>query len=268
MKKTMRAAGILLAALLIAFVSMGMSTVSAEDSPRDTYNRVMSFDDPKQFQDESFEPYGYGVDVPFMMNQQSELLFYQTNSQSPGSDDITTFYDKLKTASDDDVLAGTKTSALKNPPADLKRAYFVKAVSFDPTGSGRDDHIAFIGLESSGGQVKCYVWAYNTRTRKWSTSFRVAAGMNCNWMDDSLHVTDYQGTHFLSITAGDYDGDGKDTLVAYAGFTGADGFSLYELECNNLSVGYYGSKYKGSSLKKDWYGDWLSEKDTMQTKMA
>ena len=258
--------------------TLGMSDAyAAGDSGKATYDKVMKLEEPDNYKDESFEPYGYGVDVPFMMNKQSELLFYQTSPDSSG--DISTFYDALKTADTGDVPDGTKTSKMKAPPEKLKKAYFVKAVSFDPTGTGRDDHIAFIGVYWDNDHARAYVWVYNTRKRTWSSEFDLGSdgGLQtltglvgthtCDWMEED-HITDYQATHFISITAGDYNGDGKDTLVAYAAFSGEDGYSLYELECKNLKVGYYGSKYKGAALRHDWYGAWLSKKDDVKTKMA
>ena len=267
--KTWKRLTVLLTTVLIMLIIMPWLTDQSKayaDGKTD-YERVMSVEEPDTYKDESFEPYGYGQDVPFFMNKQSELLFYQTSPDSSG--EINTFFDKLKSESDGDVLNGTKTSALKAPPNDLKKAYFVKSVSFDPTGTGRDDHIAFIGVYWDGSHAKARVWAYNTRSRAWSSAFDLGSGsgLNCDWMEED-HITEFEAMGFLSITAGDYNGDGKDTLVAYAAFTGEDGFSNYELECNNLTIKYYGNKYKGSDLCHDWYGGWVSKKDTPATKMS
>ena len=69
--------------------TLGMSDAyAAGDSGKATYDKVMKLEEPDNYKDESFEPYGYGVDVPFMMNKQSELLFYQTSPDSSG--DIST----------------------------------------------------------------------------------------------------------------------------------------------------------------------------------
>ena len=251
--KTWKRLTVLLTTVLIMLIIMPWLTDQSKayaDGKTD-YERVMSVEEPDTYKDESFEPYGYGQDVPFFMNKQSELLFYQTSPDSSG--EINTFFDKLKSESDGDVLNGTKTSALKAPPNDLKKAYFVKSVSFDPTGTGRDDHIAFIGVYWDGSHAKARVWAYNTRSRAWSSAFDLGSGsgLNCDWMEED-HITEFEAMGFLSITAGDYNGDGKDTLVAYAAFTGEDGFSNYELECNNLTIKYYGNKYKGSDLCCYW----------------
>lgn len=271
MEKRMKKTGILVAALLIAIAlmpSMGGWKVSAADSGKAAYDDVMSLETPDNYSDETFEPYGYGVDVPFMMNKQAELLFYQTRPGSGGV--IDTFYDSLKPGSSADVLGGNKTRAMAAPPDDLQQAYFVKAVAFDPTGTGRDDHIAFIGIYWDSSQnARAGVWAYNTRTNSWLRGLDLGswAGYNCNWMRTEK-ITEYEAMGFLSITAGDYNGDGKDTIVAYAAFSGADGYSLYELEATDTAVGYFGDKSKGSELRHDWYGDWVCKKDKPSNKMS
>ena len=250
-KKGIRIIAILAAVLMTATLtpSSGWGLESyAADSGKSAYDQVMSVEEPDTYKDESFEPYGYGKDVPFFMNRQAEALFYQTSPESSG--DIGTFYDKLKTASTDDVLSGTKTSAMKAPPDKLKKAYFVQATSFDPNGTGRDDHIAFIGVYGSSSEISCYLWAYDTRNRKWTSEFKLSRV--CTWMEEE-HITEYEAVHFLSITAGDYDGDGKDTLVAYCACDdGFDGYNLYELECTSgFKLQFHGKYYDGEALSHD-----------------
>ena len=268
--------GIRIIAMLLALLmtvtlmpSVGMSEVKADDTGKRKYNEYMQTKSMKQYEDPAYEPYGYGVDVPFYLNKQSELLFYRTSSQSKG--DIDTFFDKLNKESTDDVLGGKKASAMKAPPTKLKKAYFVQAVAFDPTGSSRDDHIAFIGVYYEESKVRCYVWVYDTVKRRWTSEFNLGQfdDASCTWMEDK-HITDYEAVHFLSITAGDYDGDGRDTLVAFASFNGTNGYSLLELECKypSFTVGYYENNPKGTALRHDEYTDTLAKKNTTETRMA
>lgn len=269
-KSGARILSILIAVLMtITLVpSLGSMEVSADDDlGKSAYRDVMTIEDPANYDDESFEPYGYGVDVPFFMNKQSELLFYQTSRESSG--DIKTFFDRLKEASTEDVLSGSKTDALKAPPSKLKQAYFVQAVSFDPTGTGRDDHIAFIGVYHDGSNARCYVWVYDTKNHSWSSEFNLGKENNsyCNWME-SQKITDYEAVNFLSITAGDYDGDGLDTLVAFCSFDGIDGYSLYELEYGSSGLDYYENNPEGWAHRHDKYGDTLARKNTIETRMA
>ena len=272
LKRINRIIAMLIAAIMTITLipSLGSLQVNADtgaDVGRAKYNEVMRMEKPDNYDDESFEPYGYGVDVPFFMNKQSELLFYQTSSESSG--EINTFYDKLKTASTDDVLSGSKTSALKAPPSKLKQAYFVQAISFDPMGTGRDDHIAFIGIYYEGSNAKCYVWVYDTKNRAWSSEFDLGKerSAKCNWMQTEK-ITDYEAVHFLSITAGDYDGDGRDTIVAFCSFNGDDGYSTYELEFSSSGLGYYESEPEMWGLRHDKYKIELANMNTRETRMA
>ena len=273
MKKGKRITALLVAVLLsVTLIPYfgGTESAQAADDGKAAYDEVMRVEEPDTYKDQSYEPYGYGEDVPFMMNKQSELLFYQTSPDSSG--DITTFYDTLKTASDGDVLGGTKTSALKAPPTKLKQAYFVQAVAFDPTGSGRDDHIAFIGIYHDGSKARCYVWAYNTRNRTWTSEFNLGTfdDATCTWME-SEHVTDYQGVHFLSITAGDYDADGIDSLVAFASFNGINGYDQFELVCQypGFKIAYRNSKNPETwGMCHDKYTDALAKLNTIESRMG
>ena len=272
-KKIIRPVALFMAGLIaVALTPFFGSSVAnaANDDGKKIYDQYMSTKLPAHYEDEGYEPYGYGVDVPFFLNKQSELLFYQTYRDSSG--DINTFYDKLNSASTDDVLKGTKTNAVKAPPTKLKQAYFVQAIAFDPNGTARDDHIAFIGVyyDSDAEHVYAYLWAYDTVNRKWSSEFNLGTYENayCDWMEKT-HITDYEAVNFLSITAGDYDGDGKDTVVAFASFDGDDGYSLYEVKCENLKLGYYEpDEPEGWSLRHDKYKSSLAEQNTTETRMG
>ena len=271
-RKATQAFAILLAMLItftlaIAVVS-AVETEEAEDG-QTVYNRYRQTDLPDHYADQGYEPYGYGKNVPFYLNAQQEILFYQTSPDSSG--DINTFYDKLKSENTGNVMNGSKLSAMKAPPDKLKKAYFVQSVAFDPAGTSRKDHLAFIGVYYQDKSVNCYVWVYDTVNRKWTSEFDLGKWNNmvATWMEDT-HITDYQAVHFLSITAGDYDGDGKETLVAYCALNGGVGYSLYELDCRNpdFKIQYHGDKYRGNALAHDCYGSSLANENTINTKMA
>ena len=271
--KVVRAFAIMVAVLTAVTMTpiLGMSNASAEDNDgKSLYDQYMRYKSVAQYEDQAMEPYGYGVDVPFYLNKQSEVLFYQTNSESSG--EITTFFDGLKSASTDDVLKGTKTTAMKAPPAKLKQAYYVQAVAFDPNGTKRDDHIAFIGIYREGNTAKCYAWVYDTKNRKWSSEFDVGKmhNANCNWMI-TTGIGDHEAANFVSITAGDYNGDGKETLVAFASFNGEEGYCTYQLECKSgPSLSYFISEdvAEGWALKHSRYTSTMAKMNMLQTRMG
>ena len=94
---------------------------------------------------------------------------------------------------------------------------FVQSVSFDPFGSGRRDHVAYVGLNKSDQQV--YLHIYDTRTGEYKGKQWVG---EMTWMFDKsglIRARNYETNAYLSITAGDFDGDGKDTLIIYVPHT-------------------------------------------------
>lgn len=258
MKKMERISKLMMTAILSAALVLSMmplwsdSVYAAGRTPQQTYELVMNSAAPDSFMDEKYEPFGHG-DIPFSMNTESELLFYMTNKNSSG--DITTFYDKLKAGNTGDILTGnTASTALKAPPVGLKKASFVQAVAFDPRGCGRDDHIAFIGVNST---KYAYVWVYDTRNKRWSTDNNGISLVACRWMKN---ITDFEAANFLSITAGDYNGDGRESLVAYACGDGSN-HKAFEITADTPDVGASGniSLTKtdiGTGFLREFYNKW------------
>lgn len=98
-------------------------------------------------------PYGYDIGEPFLMVEQNELMYLnawdntvrQASYFSMGSESALNTFAKNKSGS-----SGT----FSNPNYKL-----MQAVSFDPTGSGRRDHVAFVGV---GQDKKGYMWVIDT----------------------------------------------------------------------------------------------------------
>lgn len=105
-------------------------------------------------------PYGYDIGEPFLMVEQNELMYLnawdnkvrQASHFSMGSESALNTFAKNKSGS-----SGT----FSNPNYKL-----MQAVSFDPTGSGRRDHVAFVGV--SGQDRKGYMWVIDTTKEKGS----------------------------------------------------------------------------------------------------
>lgn len=98
-------------------------------------------------------PYGYDIGEPFLMVEQNELMYLnawdnrvrQASYFSMGSESALKTFATNKSGS-----SGT----FSNPNYKL-----MQAVSFDPTGSGRRDHVAFVGV---GQDKKGYMWVIDT----------------------------------------------------------------------------------------------------------
>ena len=190
-------------------------------------------------------PYGYDIGEPFLMVEQNELMYLnawdnkvrQASYFSMGSESALKTFAKNKSGS-----SGT----FSNPNYKL-----MQAVSFDPTGSGRRDHVAFVGV--SGQDKKGYMWVIDTTKGTDSDCSQLVEIGNFSYMFDAsaFKVPTYSNRSFLNIVAGDFDGDGKESIVVYTPESSNaggcqiqqwdyDGGSLFQRgKSNSLLMGYY-----------------------------
>jgi len=201
----------------------GTGTDKDDDSGKADYETIMGMADslPPNWES-NVDPYGYGLNEDFIMNPQQELLVYKIN----GIEEQTIkSYDTLKSENTGYPLKGAKST---DEYTVLKRDTMshIRTVAFDPTGSGRKDHIAVIGVyakdyknDDTVGHAYVYVMDKNG-----NSSGLVDLGQ-ARWMSDNHavgqelnndYMWDFNSMNFLGITAGDYDGDKKESLVVWA----------------------------------------------------
>jgi hypothetical protein len=202
-------------AIVMVVACMPFSAFAASDSPTfssDAANSLMKNTVPSGY-DKTTNPYGYGIDKPFAMVEQSELLYFETyTGHTAGkiadvgtADSLKSFVSKNNTASDGS-LTSMDVSALNN-------FALVQSTAFDPTGSGRRDHVAYVGLNKSDKNV--YVFVYNAVSGNLCSSEVVG---EMTWAFDSdgdIQIHGYNSNRFINVTAGDFDNDGRDTLIIY-----------------------------------------------------
>lgn len=85
----------------------------------------------------------------------------------------------------------------------------IATVAFDPNGTGKDEYIANLVFDKSSARLHLYV---TNKDRRVSDVVQIGDG------DDSEYIKNlkfYQTRAMLCLTAGDFDGDGKDTLMVY-----------------------------------------------------
>lgn len=153
-------------------------------------------------------PYGYDIGEPFLMVEQNELMYLnawdnrvrQASYFSMGSESALNTFATNKSGS-----SGT----FSNPNYKL-----MQAVSFDPTGSGRRDHVAFVGV---GQDKKGYMWVIDTTKGTGSDRSGLVEIGDFSYMFDesAFKVPTYSNRSFLNIVAGDFDGDVKESIVVY-----------------------------------------------------
>ena len=206
-------------------------------------------------------PYGYGIGEPFLMVEQNELMYLnvwdnkvrQASYFSMGTESALNTFAKDKSGSN-----GT----FSNPNYKL-----MQAVSFDPTGSGRRDHVAFVGV--SGQNKKGYMWVIDTTKGTGSDcSPQVEIG-DFGYMFDGndFEVPTYSNRSFFKIVAGDFDGDGKESIVVYTPKqtprNQASGCQIQEWDYNGSNKAL-SKRGEGNSLLMGYYNDhpWYDVEDS------
>ena len=152
-------------------------------------------------------PYGYDVGMPFLMVEQNEMMYLNVwgNKVRQAS------YFDMGTESSLPTFARKKSGA--NGTFSVDTYALMEAVAFDPTGSGRKDHVAFVGISNKRG----YLWVIDTRQEAGSDRSGPVDIGDFTYMYDgnSFKVPTYANRSFLNIVAGDFDGNGKESILVY-----------------------------------------------------
>ena len=190
-------------------------------------------------------PYGYDVGMPFLMVEQNELMYLNVwgNQVRQAS------YFDMGTESSLPTFARKKSGA--NGTFSVDTYALMEAVAFDPTGSGRKDHVAFVGISNKRG----YLWVIDTRQEAGSDRSGPVDIGDFTYMYDgnSFKVPTYANRSFLNIVAGDFDGDGKESIVVYTPeSSNAGGCQIQQWDYNGGGLTRRG---KSNSLLMSYYNE-------------
>ena len=92
---------------------------------------------------------------------------------------------------------------------DVGNAERIATVAFDPNGTGKDEYIANLVFDKSSARLHLYV---TNKDRRVSDVAVIGDGNDSEYIKK---LKFYQTRAMLSLAAGDFDGDGKDTLMIY-----------------------------------------------------
>ena len=92
---------------------------------------------------------------------------------------------------------------------DVGNAERIATVAFDPNGTGKDEYIANLVFDKSSERLRLYV---TDKDRRVSKVVQIGDGNDSEYIKK---LKFYQTRAMLSLAAGDFDGDGKDTLMIY-----------------------------------------------------
>ena len=173
---------------------------------------------PQGFSEDLANPYGTPIGEKFLLSEQNELLlYYAFDTDKNRKNQHSAWFDTFNPGSSPD-LTKSDTGFDSQGTYENTQAYsYVQAVGFDPQGTGRKDHVAYVGYERTGASNdKGYyvLWVMDTVNGTQSEPYRLrsAEGASCDWLEN--HNADlYAGSNFFNIAAGDFDGHGGDDLV-------------------------------------------------------
>ena len=227
---------VLAVAMIAASLPFSSFAEDGSDSPTfssDAANSLMKNTVPAGY-DKTTNPYGYDVDRPFAMVEQNELIYFETyTGRTTGkiadvgtANSLQSFISNSNTASDRS-LPNVDISAFSNYA-------YMQAVAFDPYGTGRRDHIVYVGLNR--GDRKVYAHVYDAVNNSFVGS-QVVGEME--WIYDNkgkLVVENYRSNNLITVAAGDFDNDGKDTIIVYVPNSSTSIGKIYDVnnsESNN-----------------------------------
>lgn len=105
---------------------------------------------------------------------------------------------------------GSKMSTFRwSNSTDVGNAERIATVAFDPNGTGKDEYIANLVFDKSKERLRLYV---TNKDRRVSKVVQIGDGNDSEYIKK---LKFYQTRAMLCLTAGDFDGDGKDTLMVY-----------------------------------------------------
>lgn len=187
---------------------------TAPTAPQPADQRFSSILDPGKpsgYSETMANPYGYAQGQSFMLSEQNELLLYYTfNATDQPQHKYTAWYDHYEKGRGTSLRDNKDGFGSYGMYSDTKAYAYVAAVAFNPNGTGRNDHVAYLGYENTGDKG-FYLWVMNTANGQQYGPVRVS-NASCGWLD-SKNADLYAGSNFFNIVAGDFDADGKDDLV-------------------------------------------------------
>lgn len=218
-RKRRTLAGCAIVSFTMLFSLLGGVTHSMPDAKAASkFDKIMNPELPSDFDaNNTTNPYNNGKQK-FLLSENNELTVYKSwdvgNAVVPKNMWVSTF-DNYTPGESMNLMSGDNPADAESKggwekvsadtSANVTPLNYLDAVAFDPNGTGRKDHIAYVGYYNGGD----YLMVYDTIKKTWTVT------------EDLPGTYDAQGLNYLtarnfySITAGDYNGDGTDTIVVY-----------------------------------------------------
>lgn len=208
---------------------------------------------PNGFNDSSSNPYGLnGSDVVNLLQKNEIFEFVSINNKVERKH----LFRYVENSTDSNVTAlqnGYKQTGVDDPNGYLNKLQYAQGVAFDPMGCGRKNYVAVLGLYTAGGKddytnQETRVVIIDADECKVVGSVQITVG-GFLWISADGGLDTVDSKNFFQITAGDYDGDGSDSLVVW------DGTNLVEIwyEYNKSGIDYSWQRTSGN-LNRSGFG--------------
>lgn len=176
--------------------------------------------------DDRTNPYGIAKDVPTTVVEKNELYLNNSNYQFSNASSSTAgeeahIFNQFSSGAitkDTSSSGGTVSHGMSanqaaagfksNDPHGWTGYKYAQGIACDLGRTGQKNYVAYVGYDPSDTAI--VAWVQNTLTDYRSPSIVVDSNIATNFMSS---LQQYEAMNYLSITAGDYDGDGTDSIV-------------------------------------------------------
>ncbi len=240
---TMKKRIISIALSLVMVVSMlplsllNVSAATSADTGNNFYDSIINSNGTPDGYDpnDTSNPYGIAVGDTVRLSTQNELFLFRSYDKNKddgvretylmenfkvnvGSDGMSGNLNLNRTLDSNGALTGGGLGEFgKSMKVKENVGYtysFMEAVAFDPHNTGRKDHIAYVGYDETSEMLEV---GATKADGTFVASIRIDV---CDFLKDNKYAYQFRAANYLAITAGDYNGDGKDTIIVY--FQGND----------------------------------------------
>lgn len=171
---------------------------------------------PSSFYDDTLTPYGTQKNEPFTMLEKLELFEYTSLGNDFKNAKI---FDDLSYENSYENPYGIKQNFLtvteQSISSGLSGLRFVRGIAFDPSGCGRRNYVALMGYRdtpnsTTTGSIYLYIINADNKNVEYQTTLFTNSEKLRKFIKE---VTVVDSSNFFQITAGDYNGNGCDSLV-------------------------------------------------------
>ena len=247
----------------------GLGYNSTKASGEEIFNAMLEQSksgEPDSFGDDTLTPYGTQKGEQFTMLEKLELFQYVSEGNELKNAKI---MDDMHCVKEYGFLVADSNQRIPETE-DIDGLRFARGVAFDPTGCGQKNYVAVIGFQDDGTETDStgkkwpiasfYLYIIDAESKKAVLQSPIEFSPDAKRRYGNLigELTIVDSSNVIQITAGDYNGDGRDSLIIY------DSFRLYEVSysgsafsnkrIDNAGNGgsYLSDAYKNSDLSKSF----------------